>query len=221
MFKKLLALGFAACAAVVLSTSALAAEAKYEEGVNYQVRTDKLTKVKEIREFFSFWCGHCYALQESFDNIAKAYPEAAFERNPVHMLGGRMGAESQKAMAVATNLGMQDLFVKELFKRMHVENKIPMSHEEMADFMASIGIAKNKYEKEYTSFPILGMVSKYDQWGKDINIEAVPEILINGKYLVTMESVENEKEMLDLIGYLLNKDGLPDANENVAKAAAK
>lgn len=221
MFKKLLALGVAACAAVVFSTSALAADAKYEEGVNYQVRTDKLTPVKEIREFFSFWCGHCFALQESFDNIAKAYPEAAFERNPVYMLGGRMGVESQRAMAVATNLGMQDLFVKELFKRMHVDGKVPMSHEEMADFMASIGIAKNKYEKEYMSFPIQGIVAKYDKWGKDINIEAVPEILINGKYLVTMESVKDEKEMIDLIGYLLDKDGLPDANEKPAKAEAK
>lgn len=217
MFKKLLAFGFAACAAFVFSNSALAADAKYEEGVNYQVRTDKLTPVKEIREFFSFWCGHCFSLQESFDNIAKAYPQAAFERNPVSMLGGRMGSESQRAMAVATNLGMQDLFVKELFKRMHVDGKVPMTHEEMADFMASIGIAKTKYEKEYMSLPILSVVSKYDQWGKDINIEAVPEILINGKYLVTMESVKDEQDMLNLIGYLLEKDGLPDAKEKEAK----
>ena len=70
--------------------------APYEEGVNYEVRTDKLTPYKEIREFFSFWCGHCFALQGDFDRIKDAFPNARFERNPVAMLGGPMGPESQR-----------------------------------------------------------------------------------------------------------------------------
>ena len=66
MFKKLLAIGFAAVTAISILNTAVAADAKYKEGVNYQVRAEKLTEVKEIREFFSFWCGHCFSLQETF-----------------------------------------------------------------------------------------------------------------------------------------------------------
>lgn len=213
MWKKVAMWSCAVVASLFLSQVSMAADAKYVEGENYQVRTDKLTATKEIREFFSFWCGHCFSLQGDFDAIKKAFPNAKFERNPVMMLGGPMGPESQRAMAVATNMGIEDVFVHELFKRMHIDGKIPMNHGEIASFMTSIGVPQDKFEKEYNSFPVIGKVAQFDKWGKDINIEAVPEILVNGKYLVTMESVKDRNELIDLIGYLLELDNVPDANK--------
>lgn len=209
MFKKFIT----ACAVLVsvlsINNNALAAE--YKEGVNYQVRGTALTPHKEIREFFSFWCGHCFSLQGDFDQIEQTYPKAQFVRNPVSMLGGHMGPESQRALVVAQNMGIEDLYVKELFKQMHLEGNIPMSHEQLTTFMTSIGVAKDKFEREFNSFPVIGRVAQLDKWAKDADIDAVPEILVNGKYLVTMESVNNQQELIDLIGYLLEKDNVPDA----------
>ena len=200
MWKKLLVVAGACLMAFGVMTSAsAAASTEYQEGVNYQVRSDKLTATKEIREFFSFWCGHCFAMQPDFDAIAATYPQARFERNPVSMLGGMMGPETQRAIAVAQNLGIEDLFVHELFQSMHMEHQIPMSHQDLVAFVAS------------NSFPVIGKVAQFDKWCQDINIEAVPEIVVNGKYLVTMESVETREQLIDLIGYLLNKDNVPDA----------
>lgn len=209
MWKKLLTV---ACACLLsLSVASAAESSDYKEGVNYQVRTDKLTATKEIREFFSFWCGHCFAMQQDFEAIAAAFPHARFERNPVAVLGGMMGPESQRALAVAQNLGVEDLFVHELFTSMHQKHQIPMSHQDLLAFMGSIGVSQDKFEREFNSFPVIGKVAQFDKWGKDINIEAVPEILVNGKYLVTMESVDTREELIDLIGYLLTKDNVPDA----------
>lgn len=221
MWKKVVALASTVMLGLVVSTASFAADAKYEEGVNYEVRTDKLTAHKEIREFFSFWCGHCFLLQKDFDAIKEAFPEAAFERNPVSMLGGMMGPESQRALAVASNLGFEDVFVKHLFNQMHQEGNIPMSHRDMVSIAVASGIPQTRFEQEFNSFLVIGKVAQYDKWGQDINIEAVPEILVNGKYLVTMESVENLDQMIDLIGYLLNKDNLPDAPQGKAQVAAK
>lgn len=209
MLKKFIAICTVVLAALSFNLSVQAAE--YKEGVNYQVRSQSLTPHKEIREFFSFWCGHCYSLQGDFDVIARSFPQAKFERNPVSMLGGYMGPESQRGLIVAKNLGIEDLYVKELFKQMHEEGKILMSHDDMVTFMASIGVAKTKLEQEFNSFVTLGQVAKLDKWAKDADIDAVPEILVNGKYLVTMESVESRDDLIALIDYLLNKDKLPDA----------
>ena len=212
MWKKLLVVAGACLMAFGVMTSAsAAASTEYQEGVNYQVRSDKLTATKEIREFFSFWCGHCFAMQPDFDAIAATYPQARFERNPVSMLGGMMGPETQRAIAVAQNLGIEDLFVHELFQSMHMEHQIPMSHQDLVAFMASLGVSQDKFEREFNSFPVIGKVAQFDKWCQDINIEAVPEIVVNGKYLVTMESVETREQLIDLIGYLLNKDNVPDA----------
>lgn len=218
MWKKLVAL-VSMVAILTLSLPCMAVE--YQEGVNYEVRTDKLTPTKEIREFFSFWCGHCYSLQGDFDAIKKAFPNAAFERNPVSMLGGPMGPESQRALAVAANLGFEDIFVETLFREMHQNGNIPMSHADMVAIAVASGIPQTRFEQEYNTFPIIGRVAQYDRWGQDINIEAVPEILVNGKYLVTMESVENLEQLTALIGYLLEKDNLPDAPQGKAQVSTK
>ena len=108
-------------------------------------------------------------------------------------------------------MGIEDLYVKELFNQMHNEGNIPMSHEQMTQFMTSIGMPKDKFEREFNSFPVIGAVAQFDKWAKDADIDAVPEILVNGKYLVTMESVSDLQELIDLIGYLLEKDNVPDA----------
>lgn len=211
MWKKFIA-GLTLVVASVISLNTLQA-AEYKEGVNYQVRGENLTKTKEIREFFSFWCGHCYSLQADFDFIENSFLQAEFVRNPVSMLGGYMGPESQRGLIVAKNLGLEDVYVKELFKQMHEEGNIPMSHQDLVNFMTTIGVAKDKFEQEFNSFVAVGKVAQLDKWAKDADIDAVPEILVNGKYLVTMESVNNKEELAALIGYLLNKDNVPDATK--------
>ena len=212
MWKKVLQVMSSLLLAVGLcfSSTAPAAE-QYEEGVNYQVRSEKLSATQEVREFFSFWCGHCFAMQPDFDAIAKAFPQANFVRNPVSMLGGMMGPESQRAVAVMSNLGMEDLFVHELFTAMHSRGEIPMSHDDLLAFVTTLGVSRDKFEREFNSFPVIGRVAQYDKWCQDVNIEAVPELLVNGKYLVTMESVNNREELIALIGYLLQKDNVPAA----------
>lgn len=211
MWKKFLTL--MACVVVLACgsvNSAMAADA-YKEGTHYQVRSEKVTKTKEIREFFSFWCGHCFAMQGDFDTIAKAFPKARFERNLVAALGGMMGPESQRAFVISQNLGIEDLFVKKLFERIHVDHEMTMEHRELVSFMASIGVPQDKFEREFNAFPVIGKVALLDKWAKDAGIEAVPELLVNGKYLVTMESVDTVDELIALIDYLLNKDNVPDA----------
>lgn len=211
MWKKFIAIVTVFSAFLFFTQTAVSAE--YKEGVNYKVRGNTLTATKEIREFFSFWCGHCFSLQGDFDEIEKTFPQAKFVRNPVSMLGGHMGPESQRALVVAQNLDLEDLFVKELFTQMHQEGNIPMNHDAMTKFMMSIGIAKDRFEREYNAFHVIGRVAQFDKWVKDADIDAVPEILVNGKYLVTMESVNNLQEFSDLVGYLLEKDNVPDAKQ--------
>lgn len=212
MFKKLLVVGTVFMAIVAGGVSSSYA-AEYKEGVNYEVKGNTLTKTKEIREYFSYWCSHCFALQPTFNKVHAAFPEANFVRNPVEMLGGPMAIESQRATVIASNMGLEDQFVKELFDEMHVKGNIPQTREDMAAIAAKVGIPTSTYNKEVNSFVVLGRVADFTKWNKHIDIQAVPEILVNGKYLVTMESVSNDDELIDLIRYLINLDKLPNKDE--------
>lgn len=220
MLKKLLAVCVIVSSVLTCTVALAAPQIQYEEGTHYVVRGKTLSPNKEIREFFSFWCGHCYLMQKTFKQIKEQIPEAKFVPNPVMMLGGPMGPESQKALVVASNFGLTDEFTQTLFYNMHERNKIPMTRGEMAEFMTTIGIPQNKFLSEVNSFPVLGQVSKFDKAAEDADIDAVPELLVNGKYLVIMESVENDAQLIDLVRFLVHLDdpvAVADPNVKSAK----
>ncbi len=179
----------------------------YKEGTDYEVRGQKKSEKPEIREFFSFWCGHCFMMLEPFDVVRESFEgRAEFLRNPVEILGGEMGEESQHGYAVAKMLGIEDLYTQALFDKIHIKNEIPESHEDFVELFASIGIPEGTFESNYKSFPVQGLVAQYQTLTKDLAIEAVPEIIVNRKYLVKMDKLETVQDLNNVIEYLLTLD---------------
>lgn len=185
----------------------LSSEAKtYEEGEgkDYEVRSETASDSPRIREFFSFWCGHCFMMQEPFSKLAEHVKDKAeFRMNPVSSLGGEAGVESQKAFAAAKVLGVDKEFAATLFDEMHKQEKIPQDHNDFVRIFESIGIPKSVYEKESSSFVVLGMVSEFDSATEKLKIDAVPEIVVNDKYYVNMEKLETIGELIQIVDYLL------------------
>ena len=188
-------------------TNAYADNISYKEGEHYKIVSDTITPKKEVREFFSFWCGHCFALQEAYRLVAKSLIEgASFVESPVGLLGGPMGVRSQYAHALATLHGIGHEFDKALFKKMHIEGDIPQRDSFYRDLLASLGIPHNKYDSEINSFAVMGMVSKIDILVDLYKLDAVPELVVNGRYLVKQESVNTVSDLSKLINYLLVLD---------------
>ena len=193
----------AAVISLSLFSSAVLAR-DYKENTDYIVISMNKTSHNEIREFFSFFCSHCFALKPSFDHIKKAFEgKAIFEDNPIGMLGGDSGLESQRAYAVARNMEIADEFKTELFDRIHVQDKIPQSHEDYVELFASLGVPAEKYEQDFNSFVTVAKVAEFDRYVKDYNIDAVPELVVNGKYLAKTDNVDTEEDYVKLIDFLL------------------
>ena len=43
----------------------------YKEGLDYEIRATNKTVEPEIREFFSFFCSHCFAMEKPFSQWNK------------------------------------------------------------------------------------------------------------------------------------------------------
>lgn len=56
----------------------------------------------------------------------------------------------------------------------------------------------------YSSFITQGKVSEYDRYTELYKIQAVPEIIVNGKYLVLTENLESEEDYYNVVAYLLS-----------------
>ena len=176
----------------------------YKEGLDYEIRATNKTVEPEIREFFSFFCSHCFAMEKPFSQMAEFFKgKAKFIVNPVGLIGGDVGVESQKAYAVAINLEIEDELKEELFNRIHVKQDIPEDHDYFAELFESLGVPSEKYEQIYNSFVTQAKVAEYDRHTKEMKIDAVPEIVVNGKYLVKTDNLESIEDYESIGSYLL------------------
>ncbi len=176
----------------------------YKEGLDYEIRATNKTVEPEIREFFSFFCSHCFAMEKPFSQMAEFFKgKAKFIVNPVGLIGGDVGVESQKAYAVAINLEIEDELKEELFNRIHVKQDIPEDHDYFAELFESFGVPSEKYEQIYNSFVTQAKVAEYDRHTKEMKIDAVPEIVVNGKYLVKTDNLESIEDYESIVSYLL------------------
>lgn len=176
----------------------------YKEGLDYEIRATNKTVEPEIREFFSFFCSHCFAMEKPFSQMAEFFKgKANFIVNPVGLIGGDAGVESQKAYAVAINLEIEDELKEELFNRIHVKQDIPEDHDYFVELFESLGVPSEKYEQIYNSFVTQAKVAEYDRHTKEMKIDAVPEIVVNGKYLVKTDNLESIEDYESLVSYLL------------------
>lgn len=176
----------------------------YKEGLDYEIRATNKTVEPEIREFFSFFCSHCFAMEKPFSQMAEFFNgNAKFIVNPVGLIGGDVGVESQKAYAVAINLEIEDELKEELFNRIHVKQDIPEDHDYFAELFESLGVPSEKYEQIYNSFVTQAKVAEYDRHTKEMKIDAVPEIVVNGKYLVKTDNLESIEDYESIVSYLL------------------
>lgn len=176
----------------------------YKEGLDYEIRATNKTVEPEIREFFSFFCSHCFAMEKPFSQMAEFFKgKAKFIVNPVGLIGGDVGVESQKAYAVAINLEIEDELKEELFNRIHVKQDIPEDHGYFAELFESLGVPSEKYEQIYNSFVTQAKVAEYDRHTKEMKIDAVPEIVVNGKYLVKTDNLESIEDYESIVSYLL------------------
>ena len=200
---KFLGKAFALLVLSIFFTSSAQAR-DYKEGLDYEIRATNKTVEPEIREFFSFFCSHCFAMEKPFSQMAEFFKgKAKFIVNPVGLIGGDVGVESQKAYAVAINLEIEDELKEELFNRIHVKQDIPEDHDHFAELFESLGVPSEKYEQIYNSFVTQAKVAEYDRHTKEMKIEAVPEIVVNGKYLVKTDNLESIEDYESIVSYLL------------------
>lgn len=177
---------------------------EYKLGTDYKIVTENITTTPQIREFFSFFCSHCFALDPSFNEIKKAFEgKAEYIYNPVGIIGGDVGVETQRAYAVALNIGISEELREELFERIHVKEQYPEDPSYFADLFESLGVSKDRYEQESKSFITAAKISEFDRYTKEYGIEAVPEIVVNGKYLAMTDNIDTAEQYIDLIKYLL------------------
>ncbi|WP_095126773.1 thiol:disulfide interchange protein DsbA/DsbL [Pseudomonas sp. Irchel s3h14] len=159
----------------------------------------------EVVELFWYGCPHCYAFEPKVNPWAEKLPsDVNFVRIPA-MFGGAWDIHGQLFLTLEA-MGVESKVHSAVFEAIQVEKKRLTTPEEMAEFVATQGIDKDKFLATYNSFAIKGQINKARELAKKYEISGVPTMIVNGKYRFDVGSAGGAEQALQLADKLIDKE---------------
>lgn len=201
---KRLALSAITVASMAVSGLAFAAE-PFVAGKDYTVLSNPGTVEKpgqiEVREFFWYGCPHCFRLEPSVANWLKTKPaDVNFIRTPAAM--NPVWEQNARGFYAVELMGQTEKVHRALFDTIHLKNQRLFDQKSLATFYKGYGIDDKKFNGLYNSFAVTGKVTQSKQLAQKYQLDGVPALVIDGKYVVKGET----QRVIDVANYLIGKE---------------
>ncbi len=210
MAKTVLSSLFAFALTLPLATGAVAQIEKYVAGTHYielraPVNTPDDSKI-EVLEAFWYGCSHCFRFEPLVaDWEAKAADDVDFRRYPA-MWNALMKIHAQ-IYFTAEAMDAIDIVHEPVFDAINVEGNRLQNEELIGDLFEDNGIARADFEAAFNSFSVRTKVNQAEKRMQDYEIRSTPNMIVNGKYLITTgEAVRTQAEMLEVVDFLVDKE---------------
>lgn len=183
---------FAAASFSLIGLSAVATPAEPVEGVEYsrlqQVQPTESGKKVEVLEFFWYNCPHCFAFEPQLAEwVKKRGDTIVFRRVPVGFRESFI--PQQKLYYTLEAMGKLDTVHRAVFDAIHVGRVRLDKEEAIVDFVEKQGVDRKKFLEVYNSFSVQSKVARVAQMQSHYNIESVPTIAIDGRYITSPSMV--------------------------------
>ena len=197
-------------AAMLVAALPLAAAAQaLEEGKNYvklknPQAVDTGDKI-EVLEFFSYGCPHCADLDPVLVQWQKTLPaDVAFRRVPVGF-GRESWDNLGKVYYTLEALGVEQKLAPEVFAAIHRGSVRLDSPKTFFDWAAGKGLERKKVEDMFNSFAIAGKMNKANQAAKAYQVQSVPLVIVDGKFMTASDKVGSHANLPSAINALVAK----------------
>lgn len=158
----------------------------------------------EVIEFFSYGCPHCADLEPEMQTWMKTIPaDVQFVRVPV-MFQERWVALA-KVFYTLEALGVESKLAPEVFAAIHKSGTNLASDKNFFDWAASKGLDRKKVEDMYGSFAISGKINKARSEAQQYNVQSVPLIVVDGKFITATDKVGSHAALPAAINALVAK----------------
>ena len=196
-----------ATAASFLGFSQILPAGEFEliEGVQYKTLKEPVNTgehKKTVVEVFGYTCPHCYHLEPSIHEWLKTKPDDVhFERMPV-VFNHPNWIYMARVFFTAQRLGVLDKSHEEFFHAIHRDKTDVYSPEALAKFFTRFNIKEDDFIAMFKSFLVDSDIKKAAKLTRQYEVEGVPAIIINGKYLTDVPMAKGKDEMWRVVEQL-------------------
>lgn len=204
-------------AATAMLFVAFSAQAdKFIEGTHYEVVAEKATAKAEVKEFFSFYCGHCFRFEPYANKLASELPKGV-ELEKVHVdFVQAAPPEVQNALAraylVGKSAGQGEKVAAMIFDYIHQKRANFSNEADIRKLFLANNFDAKVFDAKINSMPTVAganaMKTVQNQWSANRVLTGVPMLLVNGKYKPKFDALKSEnfdQELKELVTYLLAK----------------
>jgi thiol:disulfide interchange protein DsbA len=159
----------------------------------------------EVVELFWYGCPHCYAFEPTINPWVEKLPkDVNFKRIPA-MFGGPWDAHGQLFLTLEA-MGVEHKVHNAVFEAIQKQGKRLTKPEDMADFVATQGVDKDKFLATFNSFAIKGQIEAAKKLAVAYGVQGVPTMIVNGKYRFDLGTTGGPEATLNVADQLIAKE---------------
>jgi len=161
----------------------------------------------EVLEFFWFGCPHCYAFEPAINSWADTKPEYVNfvrEAPPLNPSWEQHSRTYYAAQALGIDSGMFD----QMFDQIHQKKRPMRNPKKIGVFIESLdlGVDAKKFIKTMDSFTVNTALNRSLVRARQAGINAVPSMVINGKYLTGSSLAGSHEGIINVINELVEQE---------------
>jgi len=158
----------------------------------------------EVMELFWYGCPHCYHLEPYLQKWLKNKPEnAALVQIPA-VWNRKEWEFHARVYYTFEALGVLDKMHHEFFDELHKRKNRIRNLETLLPFLEKQGINSKQFMDAYDSFAVERKVRNSKLVSEKSGADAVPTIVVDGKFRATTSSAGGHDQLLLLINYLVD-----------------
>lgn len=158
--------------------------------------TDDPAKI-EVLEFFSYGCPHCADFNPLLMAwLAKQQGDVVLRKVPVSF-GRAAWGNAAKLFHALDATGDLKRLENDVFKAIHGERTNLFDERTITDWVAARGVDRKKFTETFASFGVQSKVRRGDQLAQAYKIGGVPALAVDGRFLVTANSFEDQLAVAD------------------------
>jgi thiol:disulfide interchange protein DsbA len=158
----------------------------------------------EVIQVFWYGCPDCGNLDSHIERLMDELPdEVEFRRMPA--VAPRWEPHA-RAFYAAESLGELDCFHEALGNAMQVERRRLFSEDDLVAFAEEAGLDAMAFRKAYRSPEVDSRVERARELTRRFGIDAVPSLIINGKYRTSLHLAGDHQTMSDTAEQLIREE---------------
>ena len=148
---------------------------------------------------------HCYNLEPTMDRIeADLEKDTKVVKLPVALRDSWI--PHAKLYYALKQMDKIDQIHNLIFEEIHLEDNRLTTEQQMIDFLGKHGVDTDKFIEKYNSFGTEARIKKASNLAKKYQIDSVPTIIINGKFLTSGSYVSSYDELYSVVNLLVERE---------------